>query len=260
MALSAFQPWHYFDAADQAAAVAALRAAMGSSYASSPDAADLLTALSRAVSHLHKRTQRFFLQRTGSLVVDGNGAPLLPLPHPVISTDQGGTGITAITVNGETIDSDSYVVNEGAQLGDDDPRDNPFVTYDRSFALSAQSLPPIEEVGYTGWWTPGTRNVVVTGSFGYVEEDGSTPSPILDALARLCIRQLVPRDDEDALEDLRRGALIYEQTQGRSYSLATGMVSGGSTGDRELDQVIAEYTRPPTVHISRPARRRRRYL
>lgn len=267
MALDPTAPFYYFHPPDegeeeaeaQEAALVLLRERMGAAYADAPTDAVLLRALARAVAFVERATGRFFVQRTGQLSLDGTGDPRLPLPHPVVSTDQGGTGVTEVLIGRtadeqETVDATCYVVTDGALIGPGDPRDNPAIELIPSSSVYTAGT----WWGEQGTWPGGRRLIQVTATWGYLEEDGSTPEPIVHLLARLCIQQVVENDDADAKEDVKRGAIVAEQTQGRSYQLGAQASGYGLTLDREMDQIIAAYKRPPRVVISRPPRRRRR--
>lgn len=258
MALLAIEPWTYFGA-EEDDALAALRTRMGTSYTSSPEDADLLEGLSRAVEFLHRATARWFVPRTGTLLLAGTGDVRLNLPCPVVSVDQvetGGITLAEILPAGSEdwteVDASSYRVNDGALDGGgrDDPRHNPFVEF---VPYSETDASPEEEIG--GRWPYGVRNVRLTGTFGYLTEAGETPPLILHVLARLTILQLVPLDDDDGQEDKRRGALVSESVMGRSYALGRPAMGAGPTTDREIDLILAGFRRPPRVHVSRPPRR-----
>lgn len=259
MALDPIEPWEYFGGT-QTAALEALRARLGASYATSPDDAALLLLLRRAVAYLHDATGRWFVQRWGSIRLDGTDAAVLWLPHPVVSTDQGGSGVIAVRLVDDTEDLDptSYVAVDGAHLGADDPRQNPRI---ERVTRARTSAPPIE-YGRAGVWPAGVQNVEVTATWGYLEEDGSTPELILHALARLVVWVSASPDDLESIEDRKRAGLVFEQVRGRSYSLAAHAAGAGLTLDREIDLILRGYRRPAEVRVSRPPRRasRSRYF
>lgn len=248
MALDPIQPWHYFDPAVEATALADLRARMGASFASSPDDATLKRLLARVVKFLHSRTGQFFLIRSGDLRVNGLGGDHLPLPYPVVSTDQGGAGVTSILVDGfdTAIDSQAYRVNDGAIDGPEDPRLYPFVER-APYQSGAIIYGPLWSSG--ALFPKGSRNILITADWGYVEEDGSTPEEILYFIARACVVMAPTPDDYDGQEDKRRGAIVMEQTRGRMVQMAQESVSRGILLDRELDEILAHYTRPAPVVI-----------
>ena len=97
-----------------------------------------------------------------------------------------------------------------------------------------------------GIFARGRRNVVVTGSFGVVElaDDVYTaPAQVKRAAVRLVIRDLALLASEEAEDADRRSRVVSETTDGHSYTLAQPS-SGGMTGDREVDMILALYRRP----------------
>ena len=259
MPLSNREPWRYFDANDEPTAMLALRARMGTSYATVPDDATLADILDRSVRFVERATQRFFVRRDGEIKLRGAGEPRQSLPFPVISVDQGATGVTSVTIDDDTdpIDVEEYVVNDGAWEGPEDPRTDPFIEWAVSGFGSFVSRPP-EIATSRRRFAYGVGNIAVSASWGFVEPDGTTPIMILHMLARLCILNSAPNDDLCAVDDKKRGALLSESTSGRSYQMALHAVSSGLTLDREIDLILREYKRPPEVYISRPPARRGR--
>lgn len=256
MALSSSTPWHYFGTVDQDTSRTALRDLMGSSYASAPADAVLDAALARAVRFFEAATGRFFVSIVGTITLHGNGEPRLSLPHPVVSADQGGTGITSITFGDDASAQDSalYAVNDGASDGPDDPRLNPFVEF-----VPASSTTSVSPESYgSGLFPYGVRNVAIVGEWGYLEPDGSTSVLVQEAIAALTIRKLGAFDDQDDQEDLRRGAVTSESTAGRTGSFHENAVGRGVTTDREIDLLIRRFRRPPRATIARPPRRNQR--
>lgn len=250
MPLTNAEPWRYFGETEDDA-IAALRAWPNNPFPESwYDDAALVRALGRAVSDLEGATGRFFVARAGTLNLRGQGVSRLAVPHPMVE-------ITAVSVRGTAIDLDRLDINDGVDPGGrDDPRDHPFIDWiDDPYAVSylqpEGGVWPVEAAGPV---------VAVTGTFGYLEGDGSTPAAILDAIVRLTLRHLVPVTDAEGQGDLMRGAVIMEQTAGRSYQLAQGKLSSGMFLDREIDRVIQRYRAPAPAWISRsrrPGRARR---
>jgi len=249
MALEAIETWRYFGSTKELALSALRSDYLGPQWTSSPSNARLEVLLRDAVQTFHAATGRFFLKRNGTLDIDGTGKRRLELPLPVVSTAQGGTGVTAVTVgegdNATEIDVDDLRINDGVGFaGFDDPRQDPYIELTGQSGASLSSLFP------TAKWSRGTRNVHVTADWGYLEEDGTTPGLILKAIARL-VEILSPYEgDADAQEDKRRHFIAQENTHGRGYMVAQIGMSGGLTGDRIVDQIIAKYKRPPFVGVA----------
>lgn len=97
-------------------------------------------------------------------------------------------------------------------------------------------------------WPKGRLNVEVSGKWGYVEEDGSTPVAIKRAAMKLAIYHFPALGDSEAQEDKSlRGLLTSETTDGHSYELSEDAVAnaytGAITGDTEIDQILKSYMR-----------------
>lgn len=246
--------WAYFGA-DQTAGLAALRTALGSAWASAPTDAVLLDALTRAVSVLHDVTGMFFVLRTGTLTMDGNGLPRLPITIPIVGTEQGGDGITEITINGEAVDelATGIAVNAGVGFGSDDPRWDPYVEWIRSSASYWTTD--------LGRFTTGVRNVTLTGDFGFVEADGSTPYPIKRCILLMIAQTTSPTDTgsytASECDDLG-GGLISEVTRDRSYTYSERAIAYGVTLNREADMILRRYSARATLraHFTRADQRR----
>lgn len=251
--------FYYAKDGDEDDALDALRARMGASYATAPDDDVLTRLLGLAAGILHKATGRWFYPRQGTIEVSGTGDERLTLPAPVVSAEQlTGGGVTAVTIEGSAIDATSYVANQGALPGSSqDPRDNPFLEW--STSLTGYGLPPLVSSRWRRW-PYGVGNIAVTATWGYVEEDGTTPEPILHALARLVVLQAAAVDlgDVAAQDDRRRGGVLSESVQGRSYGFDPAAVGRGVTLDREIDSILRAYRRPPVVRVSRGRRCRQR--
>lgn len=256
-ALASVEDWEHFGTVE-ATAITALRALMGSSYASSPPTAALKTALAQAVDYLQGATGRLFVGRAGTLSIDGTGTHRLFLPYAIPSVNQDATaGVTEILIGEDVtaLDEDTYEVNDGIGLPGRDPRDHPFIDLVApSSGGTFVSRPP----GFGGWrtWPEGIRNVHVTALWGYLDEDGATPLLAQKALAGLTVRALTTWDDQDDLDDLHLGAVQAEATRDRSVSYGERAGGGGITTDRELDLLIARLRAPARVRVSRPPGRR----
>lgn len=243
-------PWRYFagDGDDEAAALERLRASyLGPGYddAAYPDEA-LTLGLTRAVREVERYTSRVFAAVTATLDVDGTGVERVWLPLPVVSEDQGGDGVTEITIgvaNPSTIQADAYQVRDGLGPPGDDPRDNPWIDLlaDVTFGGGLRS----------GVWPRGARNVHVTATWGYVEADGTTPEAVRYVVARLVPRYLVMAGDSAGAAAGAAAGIVQESTEGRSYVLADHAVSAGLTGDRALDAALNALRRPVQARISR---------
>lgn len=186
-------------------------------------------AIALAGKYIDRVTGRFFEERTLTLTLDGDGDNTLLLPLPIVS-------ISAIEIADEEYDLDDFEV------------------YNRLYP-DDRGCPKI--VFSEGIFPEGYQNIEVTGVFGYLDTEGTgeeetrvTPSLITRACLKLVILDLIPQigSAEDQDERLRR-YLTSETTDGHSYTLSELAVSGGASGDSEVDRILAMYRRPIGVEI-----------
>ncbi len=95
-------------------------------------------------------------------------------------------------------------------------------------------------------WPKGRLNIEVFGTWGYIEEDGTTPSAIKRAAIKLALYNFPALSDSEAQEEKNlHGLLVSETTDGHSYNLSDNVVSeaysGAITGDTEIDQILKSY-------------------
>ena len=164
---------------------------------------------------IDKVTGQFFEPRELALRLDGRGGRILALPYPLIDV--------------EFIEIDSELISD-------------FVIYNR---LEDRPYPKIYR---DRRWPKGKLNILVKGTWGYVEEDGSTPEDIKIISRKLAIYNFPDLSDAEAQEDKNlRGLLVSETTDGHSYKLSDDAVnnlySSSITGDTEIDEVLRAYSR-----------------
>ena len=172
---------------------------------------DKLIAVSCA--YIDRVTGQWFELREKTISLDGRGGRILALP--VFLYD-----VSCVKIDGE-------------EAGD-------FVLYNR-----------IEDRAYPKMfrhlrWPKGRLNIEVSGRWGYVEEDGTTPLAIKRAAMKLALYNFPSLNDAEAQEEknLRR-LLVSETTDGHNYSLSSEAVadlySSALTGDVEIDQILKNY-------------------
>lgn len=97
-------------------------------------------------------------------------------------------------------------------------------------------------------WPRGRLNIELSGTWGYVEEDGTTPPAIKRAAMKLALYNFPALSDSESQdENAIRGLLLSETTDGHSYTLSDSAVSeaytGAITGDAEIDRILKSYMR-----------------
>ena len=137
---------------------------------------EVLEELSISASALIERlTGQFFEPRDLTLRFDGRGGNVLPLPVFCIECE-------SVIMNGDVVDPDEYIV------------------YNRYYPDDDRHYPKIYHVRK---WLAGVQNIEVTGRFGYVEADGTTPGDIRRACMKLSVNQFPLLSDKTAQEERR---------------------------------------------------------
>ena len=183
------------------------------------------------------RTGQFFIPRELDFKIDGDGSRVLWLPFPVIE-------LTALYINESTtaLDPTSYTVYNRYFPQDD--RKNPRIK------LKGQTS---SIYGYSGnLFSVGDQNQRLVGTFGYVEEDGSTPHLVKREILTL-INATKENMGDGEIDVLKSGRIIEEVTDRhrvRYADLWDKLKSWQPTGLTEVDEALRIYRRP--VHVGAP--------
>lgn len=178
-----------------------------------------------AGNYIDRMTRQWFEPREKTVVLDGNGGVILPLPVFLIKLPE------SLTIDCE--EATGYVLYNRFPPADDR-------SYPKMYRQSR--------------WAKGVQNIVIKGLWGYVDEDGSggytTPSLIRRAVMKLALYNFPDLGDAEAQQEkAQRGALLSETTDGHSYSLSDRVLSAMSsstfTGDSEIDQTISQFMMAP---------------
>jgi len=199
--------------------------------------------IKQAMEQIDRSTRQFFNKRTGVFKLEGNNTPLLHLQVPIIE-------ITKLVVNsgaqelfeGELQD---FVAFKGRQSPQDD-RWNPKINLNVGRGRdSIYSRPLSNRVFVKGTLTE------ITGSFGFLEPDGSTPSLIQLATKALVIDQINnPIADTDTAETgpLRRLKVdLHEKEFFDPRSGSSSSLKSSETGNARVDRILAKYRSPILV-------------
>lgn len=180
--------------------------------------------IEEASAAVDQATGWFFEPRVATYRLDGRGTPSVEPPAPPIR-------VTRLTVDGARLPRDAgrlLVVGAPVEPGFDAPR---------------LTLLGGRRVGR------GTANVVVRGTWGYTEDNGTltgrTPLAIRRACVLLVLRWLpLMGDADDAAEARDRWRIIAEKTRDQSYTLDRPGDPGPLTGDPEIDRILLRHRRP----------------
>jgi hypothetical protein len=175
-----------------------------------------ITLACRAVEML---TGCFFEPKADHIVkLDGSGHDLLFLPYPPIST----SAITELEISDEELDSEYWEV-----LMPEFP--------------DGRFYPKIRHLSSTGKWTKVKSNIKLTGTFGFVEADGSSVPPMIK---RLCIDIAILGMPLAADESAKKsGRIIEEQIKNYRYKLSEAS-SSGMFGEKHIDNTLALFYSP----------------
>ncbi len=186
---------------------------------------DRLEALiDEATRTIDQLTGWFFEPRVMTLHLDGRGTRSIEPPYPSISLMQLAVDGTERSRSAE----DLLVVGAPVQPGFYAPR---------MTLLDG------------GVFSKGDGNVLVSGQWGYTEDDstafGRTPLAVRRACMMLVLRNLPFLTDEDEVADARnRWRIVEEKTRDQSYKLDKPTGSATLTGDPEIDAILLRYRRP----------------
>lgn len=203
---------------------------------------------------LERATRQWFEERDAVVRVDGSNSDTLNFAVPIISVNE-------MRINDETValDTDFYeVYNNRTQWPDD--RKNPRI------CLRRGRDGDIFTRGTYGCakFLKGRRNQYIDGSWGYTEEDGSTPALIQRALALLVIEKLTtpslpPAGGGGVPPAVPSGLLIEEETDdhrmkwepagGSTRARPAGLL--GLTTNPEVLRIITMYKAP--IGLATPA-------
>lgn len=197
-------------------------------------------------SAIDQITGQWFEPRAATFYLDGSGKDTLHIPVPIIS-------LTEIKINGDTkaLETDNYVAYTNRTLPDD--RKNPRI----SFGGRGSTYPTSAK------FAVGRQNQYVSGLFGYVEDDLSTPPLIKYALMLLICEKLKnpanpSEDDIPPDEDFgAQGPVIEETTDGHSRKwgfqaskqVRPGIASG-ITSNPEINRILLMYRAPMAVRVT----------
>ena len=170
-------------------------------------------AISVAVEFIDRTTRQWFEARDASIDLTGPGRANLRLPVPPIGDP------ISVTVDDDVLDSDYYKV---------------FMPTVPDCRMS----PKLRYIG--GVWREGSE-IVVVGSFGYVDDPGdtkTTPILIKRAVIKLTMKMLKPLATSVADE----ASIVSESHGDYSYRLRENAAQG-FYGDSEIDDILARFTR-----------------
>lgn len=210
------------------------------------DLADLEAYIKQAMAFIDRHTRQWFNARTFDdskpVLMEGNNSETLFFPVPILE-------ITAIRKESgsEILDPTFYQVFNGRDFPDD--RRNPMIKLRRED----------DDVLFvsSGKWMRGVR-AVITGIFGYLEADGSTPLMIQRATLKLSLiyaLKTLGESASSAAEGADVGPIKREKTDLHEIEYFDARTGGkdstndgtGLSGDDEIDDIIAAFKGPIVI-------------
>lgn len=200
---------------------------------------------------IDRACRQWFNPRHLVLSLDGNDSDTMHFGVPIITIDY-------IQINGAETDLEDHLfkVYNGRRYPDD--RRNPRIKLVRSEDINNIYARPIIH-GSKLKFRKGRQNQLVSGSFGFVEEDGTTPKLIKRAHCKLTVEKLSNPIVYDPANPNPIptpppivGPLLEEETDDhrQKYAQAGGTYSSkrpglaGFTADPEIHDIIALYKAP----------------
>lgn len=205
-------------------------------------------AIAESEDYIEQVTGNWFDVRARTLILDGSGVDVLPIPHPIID-------ITSVSFYDEEIDlTDIAIANRHLQgYLDYDDRQDPKLEF-RTDRLNA-----LQTLWKSGNRFPqGNKNITVVGNFGYRDYDvgnvqGKVPPMMIRAVYMLIKRFLPDAASSDATAAWRAHELSKKTTRNQSCEMSSaitrGVLFGGLTGDLYLDRILSLFSRPIGVEV-----------
>lgn len=172
---------------------------------------------------------------------EGNNTRSLYFPVPIID-------VTSMKINNETTDMDPnlYVVHNSRAIPDD--RRNPRVQ------LVSQAEDTIfrgqnDAFFYQGYFT------LIEGTFGFVEQDGSTPEAIQWATCRLVALAVVAGQTPTSLNQVtkREKTDLHEIEYETTSETSAEKIQALMTGDVSVDRILIMFKAPLAIAGSTPS-------
>lgn len=195
---------------------------------------------------IERYCRQWFESRLHTLKMKGNDAHTLLLPMALVDT----TGLK-VYLNEDTSPLGSDVYEVGVDKNFHLDRHNPRIILKRDPDFYSRIL--------TRSWIFSSRYMQqIEGNFGYVEDDGSTPLPIVRALAKLVVLDLKSGETfwdggGSGIWPGPGGPIKKETTDGHSIEYGVSDKQGFTTGidplipDREAKAILTRYMAPIAV-------------
>ena len=197
--------------------------------------------IAEAMQWIDNLTGSYFNKREGTYDIEGNNTALMHLPVPIIQIDELLINSTKTPLTeGEEFD---FVAFKGRQKPTDD-RENPRIKLNVGRGRDSIYVSSLTSRMFV-------KNTLtqITGAFGYLESDGSTPAAIQRATKLLVMQEIENpigggTDATTGAGPLKRLKVdlheqeFFESQENKDSARST------STGNAEVDRIIARYRTP----------------
>lgn len=214
--------------------------------------ARILESIQTWQAFVERACRQWFYPRQMTLDLDGSGTTLLQLPVPIVS-------LSALYLNGDfstPVDPGNYVAYTGRGGGTRDDRRNPRVKLATGETSIFEGVGPVRRRLFV--FSVGEKNQRLVGTFGYIESSGEAPEPIKYVIRKLVVRNVKPMWASGGAAG-PAGPVVEEETDRHRRKWADATVASkvwATTGDPELDQILAMYKSPLVVKAPRTMNRR----
>lgn len=200
---------------------------------------DYITLRIQAVQQYVERiTGWFFNVRRMVVKLDGTGTELLVLPLPLVGQPD------EIAYLGANNTYEPVAVSNFQIYNRYQPDDR---MYPRIKVAMAERQNLFQRVTLSDVFPKGHQNIRITGRWGFVERDGTTPAPILQCMMMLIMDILHPFGSAAERRRLRTRRVNEETSSNHRYQLQRVITDLDLSGNPEVDQILAKYIRPPEV-------------
>jgi hypothetical protein len=186
--------------------------------------------------YIERVTGTYFRSRDETYKLDGSGTQLLKLPYPPLE-------ITEVAFDSGFDNWQTMPTSWFEFYTDFEDRDYPRAMINQDYTNSVFGSV------WMGHFPPGTRNIRITGKWGWVDRDGLTPGPIKDITIKILKKYLGKNLKSTPQVGLGRAGVISQTTDGHSYTIDKSMAFGTLTGYPEIDSVLVYYTKGPSSTI-----------
>lgn len=211
-----------------------------------PDA-DVTAAIELAEQLIERATKQWFYPKDVEITVDGTDSLLIALPVPIITVD-------ALYINDDfdnAVDPTKYAVYNG-RTPLEDHRRNPRIKL--KVDSGRRDIYTRNDGGLR--FRKGFKNTKVVGTFGFTEEDDSTPFAIVRAVKLLALEKIgalvVGGAPTAPPLPFAPGGIVEERTDGHSIRYAVAAAArkvgiSGITANPEVEDIIRLYTAPKGI-------------